>query len=286
MRATLLVFFSCLAMASPSLPAKAGGVVSLGGPVSEIVVALGAEERLVGVDSTSQHPPRLSQLPDVGYVRALSAEAILSLDPKLILATPAAGPPAVLSQLETAGLTLVRVPNEATPAGLGKTILSIAEALGREEQGRELAEQLERELLELRDALAEVETTPRALFLLSISRGATLAAGQGTTADAMIALAGGRNAAAELEGYKPLNAEAAVQMDPDIVLVSPETLEALGGTDALFAQPQLAGSSAARSKRLSTLDGQLLMGFGPRTADAVSSLAAALHPELAKGSGR
>lgn len=261
-------------------PASAGGLISLGGPVTEIVVALGEEERLVAVDSTSRHPERLAELPDVGYVRALSAEAILALAPDLVLATPEAGPPAVLSQLESAGIAVVRVPNEPTPAGLGDKIRVVAEALGREAEGRALAGRLAGELAQLSGALAGAEEAPRVLFLLSISRGATLAAGRGTTVAAMIELAGGRNAAAGMEGYKPLNPEAAVEMDPELVLVTPQTLEALGGADALFARPELAGSSAARAGRLLTLDAQLLIGFGPRTGAALRQMAAALHPAL------
>jgi len=276
MRGALLALLLLLAAA----PASAGGLISLGGPVTEIVVALGEEERLVAVDSTSRHPARLAELPDVGYVRALSAEAILSLAPDLVLATPEAGPPAVLSQLESAGVAVVRVPNEPTPDGLGDKIRVVAEALGREAEGRVLAERLGRDLAQLRRALGEAEEAPRVLFLLSISRGATLAAGQGTTVAAMIELAGGRNAAAAMEGYKPLNPEAAVEMDPEVVLVTPQTLEALGGAEALFARPELVGSSAARAGRLLTLDAQLLIGFGPRTGAALRQMAAVLHPEL------
>lgn len=276
MRAALLALLLLVAAA----PASAGGLISLGGPVTEIVIALGEEERLVAVDSTSRHPERLAELPDVGYVRALSAEAILSLDPELVLATPEAGPPAVLSQLESAGIAVVRVPNEPTPAGLGDKIRVVAEALGREAEGRVLAEGLARELEQLSGALAGAEEAPRVLFLLSISRGATLAAGQGTTVAAMIELAGGRNAAVGMEGYKPLNPEAAVAMDPELVLATPQTLGALGGAEALFARPELIGSSAARNGRLLTLDAQLLIGFGPRTGAALRQLAAVLHPAL------
>lgn len=281
MRGALLALLLSLAAAPAAAPATAGGLISLGGPLTEIVVALGAEERLVAVDSTSRHPPWLAELPDVGYLRSLSAEAILSLDPELVLATPAAGPPAVLSQLESAGVTVVRVPDEPTPDGLRRKVLAVAEALGRREQGEALAAGLERELERLREALAGAEEAPRVLFLLSISRGATLAAGQGTTVAGMIALAGGSNATAALEGYKPLSPEAAVALDPEVVLVTPETLQTLGGAEGLLRRPELAGSSAARDGRILTLDAQLLLGFGPRTGAAVRQLAAVLHPELA-----
>ena len=59
--------------------------VSAGGALSEWITALGGEARLVGVDTTSQHPASLKALPSVGYQRQLSAEGILSLRPDVLV---------------------------------------------------------------------------------------------------------------------------------------------------------------------------------------------------------
>lgn len=53
-------------------------IVSIGGDVTEIVYALGAEQQLIARDSTSLHPQAAAALPDVGYMRQLNAEGILS----------------------------------------------------------------------------------------------------------------------------------------------------------------------------------------------------------------
>ncbi|MGB3455840.1 MAG: ABC transporter substrate-binding protein, partial [Litorimonas sp.] len=74
-------------------------VVSLGGDLTEIVVALGAEDTLIARDATSSFPPSIEALPDVGYVRALNAEGILALSPTLVIASSEAGPPEALEQL-------------------------------------------------------------------------------------------------------------------------------------------------------------------------------------------
>ncbi|WP_416897084.1 MAG: ABC transporter substrate-binding protein [Minwuia sp.] len=74
-------------------------VVTIGGSITEIVYQLNAQDRLVGVDSTSMFPPQALELPNVGYVRQLSAEPILALAPDLILAEADAGPPAAVDHL-------------------------------------------------------------------------------------------------------------------------------------------------------------------------------------------
>jgi iron complex transport system substrate-binding protein len=118
------------------------------------------------------------------------------------------------------------------------------------------------------------------LFLLSIGDGAPLAAGLGTSAAGIIALAGGENAIDGFEGYKPLTPEAAATAAPDVLLVTTRTLEALGGPQAVLARPEIAATKAGRDGRLVALDGLLLLGFGPRTPEAIRALASALHPGL------
>src|SRR5471030_3551151 len=78
--------------------------VSAGGALSEWVSVLGAESKLVGVDTTSQHPESLKALPSIGYQRQLSAEGILSLRPQMLIGTEEMGPPPVLSQIRSAGV--------------------------------------------------------------------------------------------------------------------------------------------------------------------------------------
>ena len=72
---------------------RPGAIVTVGGAITEIVYALGLEDRLVGIDTTSLYPPQaLQQKPNVGYMRQLSAEGVLGLNPELILATAGLGP--------------------------------------------------------------------------------------------------------------------------------------------------------------------------------------------------
>jgi len=275
-----LVLVLSLVLGPEAAVAEDGRLISVGGSVTEIVYALGEEDRLIAVDSTSTYPPEAHELPNVGYLRTLSAEPILALEPSLVLAEPDAGPQTAIEQIRDAGVPVKLVSDDPTPDGVIEKITLVAAALNVSRKGEGLAARIEGEFDDLRRYLADVADGPRVLFLLSIGNGAPLAAGRETSADGIIALAGGRNAVTGYSGYKPLTPEAAVELAPDAILIDSRSLEALGGEDALLARPELAATPAGRAGRVIAMDGMFLLGFGPRTAGAARQLAAALHPDL------
>ena len=267
-----------LAFAAP-LHAEGERIVSVGGSTTEIVYALGAGGRLVGADTTSIYPAAADALPDVGYVRQLSAEGLLSLSPDLILAGGEAGPDAALSQTEAAGVRIVKLREGYTPTEVQNHIATVGAALGLEAQAAALNEILQDDIEQVRADIAKLDTRPRVLFLLQAGRGGMLVAGDHTAAKSMIELAGGESAVTGFSGYKPFSPEAATQAAPDVLLVTDQTIEMLGGTEKLLADPALAATPAGQAKRIVSMDALYLAGFGPRLAHAVRDLAAALHPD-------
>jgi iron complex transport system substrate-binding protein len=119
------------------------------------------------------------------------------------------------------------------------------------------------------------------LFVLAHAGGQLRVAGEGTGADAMLALAGVRNAFAGMHGYKPLTAEAALQAAPDIILCTDQGLQAQGGADGLLKAPGLALTPAGRTRRVASMEALLLLGFGPRLPQAVAELTGKLHGRTA-----
>lgn len=255
-------------------------VVSIGGAVTEIVAALDGFCRVVATDTTSLYPRAVFDLPRVGYMRTLAAEGIVALGPSLVLASDRAGPDAVLRQIKDAGIALRLVPDEPHIHAIAPKIAAVGEALGLQAQAAALAAAVEDDIATLRAQVATLKSRPRVLFLLSVARAQLMAGGRHSAADAMIALAGGSNAAA-FDGFKPISAESALEVAPDAVLMMSQTLEAAGGVDAVLSLPALAGSPAARTGRLIAMDGTYLLGLGPRVAHAGRDLAAALHPDAA-----
>jgi iron complex transport system substrate-binding protein len=255
-------------------------LVTLGGDITEIVYALDAGDLVVGADTSSVYPEATAALPKVGYQRQLAAEGVLSLRPTLILASDEAGPPAALQQLRDGGVRVEVIGGGDTPEGAAQRIAQVAAILARPEAGRRVVTQMQASLATADRERAAATSAPRVLFIYA--RGGTLAvAGRDTAADAMIRLAGGRNAVAELEGFKPLTAEAAVAAAPDIVLMLSRGVAGAGGPAAVWQQPGLAQTPAAAQQRLIVMDDLYLLGFGPRLGDAVRDLSRQLHPELA-----
>ncbi|WP_078119684.1 heme/hemin ABC transporter substrate-binding protein [Thiosocius teredinicola] len=252
-------------------------IVVVGGALTEIVYALGEQADVVGVDTTSQWPSATKALPNVGYQRALSAEGVASLTPSLMLVSDDAGPPGVLQRLRESGMRIETVAYKDTEDGLVRKVLHVSRVLGVPQRGAQLAGELAR-LMDLQaERVATFSSRPRAAFLLSVGKGNHLATGTDTTADAFIRLAGGVNALGGYSGYKPVNAEAMIEAAPEVLLTTADSLEQVGGVDGLLALPGVAATPAGRSRRIIALDGLYLLGFGPRTPQALAELTDRLH---------
>ncbi len=270
-----IVFFGWL-FAFSVLQAKPLRIIAIGGPITEIVCALGAEKDLIGVDSSSTYPACVTKLPQVGYQRSLSSEGILSLRPTLVLASEEAGPPRVVGQLRNSGIPWKTIPVENSVEGVKAKIRAVARALDLEAQGEALVRRLEGDVKKVLAKRVLRATTKKVIFIFAHGGGSLLAAGQGTAADAMITLAGGANAISGYIGYKPLTAEAVLLTSPDIILISKQGLESVRGIEGLLSQPGLAQTPAGKSRHIVTMDDLLLLGFGPRLGEVLQQLMSVL----------
>ncbi|SIS50093.1 heme/hemin ABC transporter substrate-binding protein [Phaeovulum vinaykumarii] len=259
-------------------------VLSIGGAVTEIVYALGAGDRLVGRDTTSVFPPQAAALPDVGYIRRLSPEGVLSLGPELILAEEGAGPAEAVEAIEAASTPFVIIPDDPSPAGVLRKIDAVAAALDMPEAGAALSARVEAEIAAARAAVTAGQSRGqsegigprRAIFLLSTAGGRLMAAGSDSSAERMLELAGARNALTGFSGYKQVSDEALIAAAPEVVVMMAG--DSTPTPEALFAMPALAASPAAASRALVVMDGLALLGFGPRIGQAIRDLNAALYP--------
>lgn len=281
----ILIPLLCLA-ASVTQAQDYQRIVSAGGDLTEIIVALGAGDRLIGVDSTSSFPAEMQEKPQIGYVRALSAEGLLSLTPDLLIGAHDTGPETVLDQLRATGLEVAIAPDGSDAESVAAKTIFVGEVLGLEAEASTLVTAYRAEMAKVAEAVAALDRAPRVLFILSIRDGAPLVGGQATSADEMIRLAGGQNAAAGIEGYKPMNREAIIAAAPDVILMTDAHADRLGGLDDVLTRPEIALTPAGRDKAGVLMPAMLLLGMGPRTAEGVRQLARALHPDQAAQIGQ
>ncbi|MAW88798.1 MAG: hemin ABC transporter substrate-binding protein [Phyllobacteriaceae bacterium] len=256
--------------------AGAGRIVSIGGSVTEIIYALGEQERLVARDRTSTYPREAGGLPDIGYIRALSPEGVMSVNPGMIIALEGYGPPEAASVLRQAGIPLVEVPEGHDGAAILAKIGKVASALGVEDKGAALAARVSADLESAARAARGVSPKRKVLFILSMQGGRIMAAGRNTHADGIIAMAGGVNAMADVEGYKQVTDESLIQAAPDLILMMNRMGDHDVSAETVFAHPAIAPTPAAANRALVRMDGLYLLGFGPRTAQAAMELGRAI----------
>ncbi|SEE93992.1 iron complex transport system substrate-binding protein [Pseudomonas migulae] len=210
--------------------------VSAGGALSEWVSALGGESKLVGVDTTSQHPESLKALPGIGYQRQLSAEGILSLRPQILVGTEEMGPPPVLSQIRTAGVQVELFSARPDLPTLQGNLQQLGKLLGAEDKAAQLFTAYQQQLDQQKIRVTKAQLTqksPGVLVLLGHAGGKPLIAGKDTAADWLIQKAGGHNLATHT-GYKPFSNESLISLDPEVLVFADRALTGEAARAALF----------------------------------------------------
>jgi len=251
-------------------------IAAIGGSITEIVYALGEEKHLVARDSTSRYPKAALDLPDVGYMRALSPEGVLSVNPTGILALQGSGPKEAVDVLKKTSIPFIEVPEHFSREGILEKVRIVGKALGADAKAEVLARELDARLTAAEKQTASIKERKRVLFVLSVQGGKILAAGSETAADGMVRLAGGVNAVEGFSGYKQMSDEAIITARPDVILMMSNAGPPVSD-DELFGNPSVASTPAGAARKLIRIDGGYLLGFGPRTADAIHDLAVSLY---------
>ena len=253
-------------------------LITLFGDITEIVYALGAEEHLVARDASSIYPAEAETLPNLGFAGTLNAEAVLALEPTLVIGTQLSGPAGVLDQLRDAGVEVLLLDAARGIDAPRLKIEAIGAALGIPGTAAALADEVERRLTEATAGVEAVERPLRVLHVYIRRGGVQLVSGAGNEAQTIIEAAGGIDAAAEtgIVGWESLTPEALVAIDPEVYLVMDRGLEAIGGVEGLLAIPGMAETRAGRGRHVVSMpDLELLLG--PRLPEAVADLSAALR---------
>ncbi|GIF21982.1 iron complex transport system substrate-binding protein [Actinoplanes tereljensis] len=254
--------------------------VNLYGSLGELVFSLGLGDRVIGRD-TSTAFPTAAKLPLVTpQGHDLSAEAILKLNPTVLLADDSIGPATVLDQIRAAGIPVVIVDDTQNLEAVPEHIRAVAAALGVTEAGERLVKRVQDEIDTARkSAPADGRKTKIAFLYVRGTAGVFLIGGEGAGSDAMIEAIGATDAgtAAGLKKFRPLTSEGLINTAPDVILVMTEGLKSVGGVDGLLKLPGVAQTPAGINRRIVDMDDGILLNFGGRTGKAVEALAKAVY---------
>lgn len=252
-----------------------------GGSITEILYFLGAEEKIVAVDITSNYPTSATSLPSIGYVRNLSTEGILSLSPTLVIGEDDMGPADVIAQIENSGVDIISVEEQHNSNGILAKIRCVANVVGSQTKANKLIEQ---QLLPVIQRLENQAKSVRqqqqsVLFILSMNAGSPIVAGKNVSANGLINMLGARNSMLSFDGWKPANVEAIIAAAPDVILISNRGLEGIGDLSELRSHPTLRLTPAAQTGKIFAMDGMALLGFGPRTLSTALTLAEKINSD-------
>lgn len=263
--------------------------LDVAGTLGTTVFALGLGDRLIGRD-VSTGIPELADLPVVTHNgHELNAEAILDIDPDLILTDYGIGPLEVQLQLEESGIPVVILSDQRNRTTIAPQIREVAEVFGVPELGEQLADRVEADIaaVEARIAL-EVPSDPaerlRMAFLyMRGNAGVYSWLGKGSGADDLIASLRGVDVASELgiPASRPINAEGLVKSDPDLFLMMSHGLESVGGVTGLQEVPGVADTDAGRSGCVVDMVDYQVLSFGPQFPATLDALATAIYDKAA-----
>lgn len=253
------------------------------GTLATTVYALGLGDNLVGRD-VSTGVPALKDLPVVTHNgHELNAEAILDLNPSVILTDYSIGPLEVQLQLKDSGIPVVILDSQRNRDVIDDQIRAVAAVLGVPAHGDALATKVSAEVdAAVADvaAMADPEKAPRIVFLyLRGGAGVYYWFGKGTGADDLIAALGGVDVAGEsgLEGSKPLNAEGLVKSEPDMYLMMTDGLESVGGVDGLVETPGVGDTAAGVDGCVVDMADAQILSFGPQFPATLRALGEAIY---------
>lgn len=265
-----------------TLAAPAQRVISFAPSNTEILFAIGAGAQLVGRDDPSDYPAEAQNVASIGSLYgAMNTEAIVALQPDLILAAEINNPEQVQA-LEDLGLTVYLLANPQDFDGLYENLSIVGRLTGRETEAQALGQALKARVEAVLLKLDGVTTRPKVFYELDATDPTKpYTIGDGTFMNVLIQLAGGDNIAAGLGNpYPQISSEELVKQNPDIILlgdaaygVTPEVVQQRAGWDAI---------AAVQNGNVVAFDDNLASRPGPRLVDGLETLAKLLHPELFK----
>ena len=257
-------------------------IVTLSGDLTETVWRLGFGDSVVATDVTTVYPPEAIGLPVVGVGRFLSAEGVLAQEPTLVIGDTQTSPLEAIEQIRSAGVPVVILDVPTTFDGLYEKIEDLAAALGVPEKGADLAAEVRSGIDQALETAAPLDPQPGIAFVYSRGPDVMLLFGSEMTTQPLIEAAGGIDvgAASGVVGTVSITPEALVAAAPDVIVITSEGLQALGGEAGLLAVPGFAETPAGRDGRILNYPEGDFLTFGPRIAESLELLIADLQSVL------
>ena len=238
-------------------------IVVAGGSITEIVYFLGMEDKLVGVDITSNFPKEAKKLKSIGYLRNLSIEGILSLSPGLVLAEEDIGPPIIVNQLRKTSIDLRIIKEKYDLNGIHNKILCVSKILDASLDDNENYVKFKNKFNRVKKL--KKNNSKKILLILMMRGSSPVVAGKNTSGQGFIDMTGHENSMSDLNGWKPVSSEEIIKKNPDYIIITKRAFKNFSSLDQFLSIPGISSTIAAKKKNIIVKDGMSMLGFGPRT---------------------
>lgn len=262
-----------------TLSAEPERIVSLAPSNTEIVCALDACDRLVGVTDFDDYPPEVADVPDVVILAVVDIELVVEADPDLILA---AGneltSSTVITELADLGYPVIVLYPETLDAILDNITL-VGQAINATAEAVEVTEHMAERIAAVEDAVAGA-TTPRTFYEVGLFEGAIYTAGENSFLAGLIETAGG----APILGDALTTAialEDLVAADPELILLGDAAYDRSITPESVATRPGWGEMTAVVNGDVEVMEEDpVITRPGPRIVEGLEALAAAIHPDL------
>ena len=245
-------------------------IVVAGTPLyTEIMIDLGAVDRLIAVAESPDNPPEVADLPTVGPSFSPNVEVILSLKPDLVLGAGDYG--GVRGKLEAAGITVLTTPFIKGIPDIFSTIRTVGTALGLQKQAEVLIGQIAEKVVTIEASTLDEEPVSAAFLYASQPNTPPYAAGSGAIENELILRAGGKNVFSDVQGFPQVSLEEIVSRNPEVIFTDPSQIE------NITSNPLLKTVAAVKNNRVYGIKAASITST--KVAEVLKQMGEFLHPE-------
>ena len=252
---------------------NSNSIVVAGGSITEIIYFLNLQNKLVGVDITSNYPLKAKKLPSIGYIRNLSIEGLLSLKPNLILAEESIGPPIIVKQLNKTSVEFRIIKNNYTIDGINEKFLCISKILDVDIKNNIDYKKFVNNVKKLKSFVKNNNKEKKDILLILMMKGTSpIIAGKNTSGHGFIKMIGQNNSMDKVSGWKPVSSEQILIANPNYIIVTKRALKDFTSIEKFLKLPGISSTKAAKNKNVFIKDGMSLLGYGPRTINVAKEI--------------
>ncbi|HAO26408.1 MAG TPA: hypothetical protein DCQ49_15260 [Methylophaga sp.] len=269
----LVLFSTQIAIAEPI---HAERIISVDSNATEILLALGVGSKIIATDITSEPLLKGENIQILGYHRTLSAEALLSLQPDLIVGSDHTGPAATVNAIQQAQINFIQLDSPESVAELSRNIHRLAKSLNREATGQALIDDIQ----QLENAIVSKQngSALNMVFLLDLNDRGLSQAGRDTVGNALITLLHGENVS-NFNGFQTVSLESILAINPDVIIVGKRINGAPEKEQLLARYPLLKNTAAGQAQRIVSVDAsKLIAGLSITAVNQANQLAEIIFP--------